>query len=137
VRLLSNLETEKEKLLQVVLVGQPELNRRLELYELRQLRQRVMVRYHIRSLEHGEVKDYVSHRLRVAGSDGRIKFSDEAFKVIADFSCGTPRLINMLCDRALLAGFVAETNIIDQALVRRCLEEFNGAFVGDINEHYL
>ena len=126
VRLLSNLETEKEKLLQVILVGQPELNTRLNLYELRQLRQRIMVRYHIMPLERAEIKDYIKHRLNIAGLIGQgIEFSEEAILAIADFSCGTPRLINMLCDRALLAGFAAETRRIDKNIINKCLEELN------------
>lgn len=130
VRLLSNLETEKEKLLQVILVGQPELNNKINLYDLRQLRQRIMVRYHISPLEHDEVKDYINHRLNVAGSDGRIKFTDEAIEEIVKFSTCTPRLINMICDRALLAGFVAETNTIDLAIMKRCMEELESYYVG-------
>jgi general secretion pathway protein A len=130
IRLLSNLETEKEKLLQVVLVGQPELNHRLNLYDLRQLRQRVMARYHITPLEPHEIREYILHRLDVAGANSRIEFTDEAIKAILDFSTGTPRLINMLCDRALLAGFVAETKKIDFAIIKRCVEEFDSYFVG-------
>jgi general secretion pathway protein A len=103
VRLLSNLETEKEKLLQVILVGQPELTRRLNLHDLRQLGQRIMVRFHISPLEQGEIKNYINHRLSVAGSAGRIEFTDEAIRAIWEYSTGTPRLINTLCDRALLA----------------------------------
>ncbi|MCX5696087.1 MAG: AAA family ATPase [Candidatus Omnitrophica bacterium] len=125
VRLLSNLETEKEKLLQVILVGQPELNTRLNLYELRQLRQRIMVRYHILPLERFEIRDYIQHRLNVAGLTSGIEFSDDAIMAIADFSSGTPRLINMICDRALLAGFSAETKKIGRDIINRCLEELN------------
>ena len=130
VRLLSNLETEKEKLLQVVLAGQPELNRRLNLYDLRQLRQRIMVRYHISPLEKDEIRDYVYHRLKVAGATADIEFSEGAIEVIANFSSGTPRLINMICDRALLAGFVSETKKIDLAIINKCLEELDSYFVG-------
>lgn len=129
VRLLSNLETEKEKLLQVVLAGQPELNRRLNLYDLRQLRQRVMVRYHILPLEKDEIRDYIYHRLNVAGSSGNIEFTEGAVEIIAGFSSGTPRLINMICDRALLAGFVAETKKIDLAIINKCIEELDSYFV--------
>ncbi len=129
VRLLSNLETEKEKLLQVVLAGQPELNRRLNLYDLRQLRQRIMVRYHISPLEKDEIRDYVYHRLNVAGATGDIEFTEGAIEVIANFSSGTPRLINMICDRALLAGFVAETKKIDLAIINKCIEELDSYFV--------
>ena len=143
IRLLSNLETEKDKLLQVILVGQPELNTRLNLYDLRQLRQRIMVRYHITPLDNGEIKDYISYRLKIAGTEhgleshgatsdsqnhrpeGQIEFSDEAVDLISHFSGGTPRLINMICDRALLAGFVSETNHIDFGIIKRCIEELN------------
>ena len=125
VRLLSNLETEKDKLIQIVLMGQPELNRKLNLYDLRQLQQRIMVRYHIMPLEGGEVNDYINHRLNIAGSDGSIKLTDEAFKAISDFSCGVPRLINIICDRALLAGFVADTKTIDLDIINKCIKELN------------
>jgi len=131
VRLLSNLETEKDKLLQVVLVGQPELNQRLNLYDLRQLRQRIMVRYHITPLERDEIKSYIRHRLNTAGSKEKIQFTDEAIETISDFSGGTPRLINMLCDRALLAGFVAESFIIEVGIIKRCLGELESYFVGE------
>jgi general secretion pathway protein A len=131
VRLLSNLETEKDKLLQVVLVGQPELNQRLNLYDLRQLRQRIMVRYHITPLERDEIKSYIRHRLNTAGSTDKIQFTDEAIETISDFSGGTPRLINMLCDRALLAGFVAESFIIEVGIIKRCLGELESYFVGE------
>jgi len=131
VRLLSNLETEKDKLLQVVLVGQPELNHRLNLYDLRQLRQRIMVRYHIAPLDRDEIRSYINHRLNTAGSVDRINFTDEAVEIISDFSSGTPRLINMICDRALLAGFVSETNTIDLSIIKRCIEELDSYFVGE------
>ncbi|OGX15200.1 MAG: hypothetical protein A2166_00215 [Omnitrophica WOR_2 bacterium RBG_13_41_10] len=123
VRLLSNLETEKDKLIQIVLVGQPELNHRLNLYNLRQLQQRIMVRYHIPPLEEPEVKEYINHRLHTVNPSHRIKFNDEATQIIADFSKGTPRLINIICDRALLAGFVGETHVIDADIINKCMEE--------------
>lgn len=123
IRLLSNLETDKDKLLQIVLVGQPQLNHKLNLFELRQLQQRIMVRYHIAPLDKEEVNSYINHRLHVAGSMNRIKFTEEAIQVISDFSCGIPRLINIICDRALLAGFVMESDIIDLSIINRCIEE--------------
>lgn len=123
IRLLSNLETEKDKLLQVILVGQPELNDRLNLHDLRQLRQRIMVRYHIGPLNNDEIKNYITHRLEVAGSNNKIIFSDEAMLEIARFSRGTPRLINTLCDRALLAGFVAESWNIGHSIIAKCIDE--------------
>lgn len=140
IRLLSNLETEKDKLLQVILVGQPELNTRLNLYDLRQLRQRIMVRYHISPLDNDEIKDYINYRLNIAkaehnlnpaensqnyNSGNKIVFSDQAIEMISRFSAGTPRLINMICDRALLAGFVSETNHIDFTIIKRCVEELD------------
>lgn len=130
VRLLSNLETQKDKLIQIVLVGQPELNRRLDLYELRQLQQRIMVRYHITPLDSEEIKNYIKHRLSVAGSLDRIKFTDETLQIISDFSKGIPRLINIICDRALLAGFVEETNIIDLDIIKKSLKELESYFAG-------
>jgi general secretion pathway protein A len=132
IRLLSNLETEKDKLLQVVLVGQPELNDRLNLYDLRQLRQRIMVRYHIGPLDNDEIKKYIDYRLKIAGltPENQIEFNDEAIDMISRFSGGTPRLINMICDRALLAGFVSETNRIDFNIIKKCVEELDSYFVG-------
>lgn len=125
IRLLSNLETEKDKLIQIILMGQPELNRKLDLYELRQLQQRIMVRYHITPIEENELNDYINHRLNIAGSDGNIKFTDETLEAIADFSCGIPRLINIICDRALLAGFAAEKKRIDSQIINKCIEELS------------
>jgi len=123
IRLLSNLETEKDKLLQVILVGQPELNNRINLYDLRQLRQRIMVRYHIGPLDNDEIGSYINHRLEIAGARNKIEFSNEAIDIISRFSAGTPRLINMICDRALLAGFVSETNHIDFNIIKKCIDE--------------
>ena len=127
VRLLSNLETEKEKLLQIILVGQPELYEKLKLNELRQLNQRVAVRYHILPLGREELAEYIRHRLKVANdsrdSNNRIYFTDEAVDIIFQNSGGTPRMVNILCDRALLAGFAAETNKIDQHILHKCAQE--------------
>ncbi|MDD3374774.1 MAG: AAA family ATPase [Candidatus Omnitrophica bacterium] len=123
IRLLSNLETEKEKLLQIILVGQPELCQKLKLTSLRQLNQRITIRCHIKPLEKTELKEYVIHRLKIAGSNQKIQFTDEAINEIYQYSTGTPRLINILCDRALLAGFVAETFSIDFDIIKKCIEE--------------
>lgn len=124
IRLLSNLETEKEKLLQIILVGQPELMDKLKLSALRQLNQRVTVRYHMQPLEKEELERYVRHRIKVAGPESEVSFSPEAFERIYQHSGGTPRLINIICDRALLAGFVRETFLIDDKIVEHCLKEF-------------
>ena len=126
VRLLSNLETEKSKLLQIILVGQPELLDKLRLPSLRQLNQRIAVRYHILPLEKSEIKEYIQHRIKIASRDHSklaIKFSDAALEAIYLFTKGTPRLINILCDRALLAGYVAEAGTIDDQLIYKCARE--------------
>jgi len=127
VRLLSNLETEKTKLLQIILVGQPELLDMLKLSSLRQLTQRISVRYHMLPLERGEMSEYILHRLKVAAIDGNgqlsVEFTEKAFDAIYQFSKGTPRLINIICDRALLAGYVAETRTIQEELIYQCARE--------------
>lgn len=123
IRLLSNLETEKEKLLQIILVGQPELSDKLKLTSLRQLNQRVTVRYHILPLGKSELHDYIMHRLKVAGATDKLTLTKEAIEEIYIYSGGTPRLVNIICDRALLAGFVMETFIIDYSVIKKCIEE--------------
>ncbi len=127
IRLLSNLETEKTKLLQIVLVGQPELLDKLKLDSLRQLNQRISVRYHILPLKKEELEKYINHRLHIAKENHNghpsVEFTNDAFEAIFHFSHGTPRLINILCDRALLNGFVRETRIIDQPMVCKCAKE--------------
>jgi len=127
IRLLSNLETEKTKLLQIILVGQPELLDMLKLSSLRQLTQRISVRYHMLPLERNELSEYIIHRLKVAQVDGNgqlsIEFTEKAFDAIYQFSKGTPRLINMICDRALLAGYVADTRTIHENTIFQCARE--------------
>ncbi len=123
VRLLSNLETEKQKLLQIILVGQPELMEKLKLPSLRQLNQRIAVRFHMLPLERNETKDYILHRLKVAGANGQLNFTSPALEAIFAHSGGTPRLINVICDRALLAGYAAETFTIDEKIIQQCVEE--------------
>ena len=118
VRLLSNVETTKSKLLQIVLIGQPELSQRLASESrLRALQQRIAVRYHIQPLDEGEVAAYIQHRLRAAGSRGSPRFTEGAITLIAQASGGIPRQINLLCDQALLAGFVRESKEIDESMV--------------------
>jgi len=123
IRLLSNLETEKAKLLQIVLVGQPELFDKLKLPTLRQLNQRICVRYHILPLDKSEVSHYIHHRLQVAKATRKLNFTKEAIDALYGHSQGTPRLINILCDRALLAGFVAESFTIDEKIINKCARE--------------
>ncbi len=128
IRLLSNLETEKEKLLQIILVGQPELYDKLKLPQLRQVNQRVTVRYHILPLKKEEVKNYITHRVDIALNDPNQRelsptFNDDAIESIFKHSKGTPRLINIICDRALLGGFVSESRKINQMIIDKAAEE--------------
>lgn len=125
-RMLSNLETEKEKLFQIILVGQPELRDKLNAPGLRQLRQRIGIRYHILPLHRDEIADYIIHRLNIAGSDGRIKFTEGATEKIYEYSKGIPRLINILSDKALLLGFVLEAYEINEKIIERSIEEIEG-----------
>ena len=117
IRIWSNFETDKEKLLQIFLVGQLNLVPLLRSPELRQLDQRVSIRYQLKPLTEDEVGAYVSHRLAIANGARRVIFSPAALRVVHDYSGGVPRLINMLCDRALLGGYTAQTTRIDEDLV--------------------
>jgi general secretion pathway protein A len=123
VRMLSNLETEKEKLVQIVLVGQPELKKTLDKQELRQLNQRITVRYHLKALKQNDIANYIQHRLRVAGSTGDILFTKGAIKSIHRNSGGVPRLINAICDHCLLVGFTRSTRTISSNIVRKAISE--------------
>jgi general secretion pathway protein A len=126
VRLLSNLETEDRKLLQIVLVGQPELRRKLDSPRLRQLRQRITVRYHLGPIGRSETEDYILHRLTVAGSRGRPTFSPAALRAIHRYSRGVPRLINTVCDKALLVGYVEGRDHLGWRQIRRGIRELEG-----------
>lgn len=126
IRLLSNLETEKEKLFQIVLVGQPELHQKLKSPHLRQLRQRIAVRYHIMPLDKDEVRDYIIHRLTVAGSPSDVIFEEKATDFVYAYSSGVPRLINVICDKALLLGFVLGTKRITFDIITRSIREIEG-----------
>lgn len=126
VRLLSNLETDQHKLIQIVLVGQPELKQRLASTGLRQLRQRIAVRYHISPLTREQVAVYIDHRLKVAGSDGRVGFDPDAVKLVHKYSQGTPRLINSICDNVLLAGYVARTMRMTAECVKSAIRQLEG-----------
>lgn len=127
VRLLSNLETDLRKLLQIVLVGQPELREVLNSRRLRQLRQRITVRYHLGSLSYAETVHYIRHRLHVSGANSRPSFDRRALRKIYRYSGGVPRLINAVCDRVLLCGYVEETDRLTARHVRRSIRELEGA----------
>ncbi len=126
VRLLSNIETDDRKLLQVVLVGQPELRDRLNSHRLRQLRQRITVRYHLKPLTRLEVAQYVQHRLELAGAKGMPYFTRPALWRVYFYSRGIPRLVNAVCDKALLAGFVEHSDHITYRMVGRAIRELEG-----------
>lgn len=126
VRLLSNLETDDRKLLQIVLMGQPELRDRLNSPRLKQLRQRITVRYHLQSLTLEEVNQYIRHRLKVSGANGTPNFTTPALWRVYRYTKGIPRLVNALCDKALLAGYVANSERINFNLVGRAVRELEG-----------
>jgi general secretion pathway protein A len=117
-RLLSNLETDKEKLLQIVLMGQPELNVKLDKPSLRQLKQRIAIQCEIAPLKEDEVGSYINFRLRVAGYEGKDLFDREALQNIAFYSKGIPRLINILCDNALVIAFAASRKTVSAHVIR-------------------
>lgn len=121
-RLLTNLETNTKKLLQVILIGQPELQQLLQRQDLRQLAQRITARYHLMPLTLAEVKYYVEHRLQVAGCR-RPVFTDSALKKLFEFSGGIPRLLNLLCDRALLGGYSQQKALIDGKMIELAAAE--------------
>ena len=123
VRMLSNLETEREKLIQIVLMGQPELKSKLWLKDLTQLRQRVSLYYHLENLDHFETVAYISHRLHVAGANGASIFESSALPRIYHHTHGGPRLINALCDRALLTGYINEAKPVGAKIIDEVARE--------------
>jgi general secretion pathway protein A len=125
VRLLTNLETAKQKLLQIILIGQPELRELLARNDLRQLAQRITGRYHLQPLTREETAQYIEHRLKVAGALGEV-FDSGAKKELFRLSKGVPRLINVICDRALLGAYSVESRRVNRRLVRRAAAEVSG-----------
>lgn len=125
VRLLSNLETPRSKLLQIMLVGQPELDRKLDAPELRQLRQRIVLRYKLRPFDERETETYVEERLRLAGYTGKRIFRKSAWRELYRCTGGVPRLINIVCDGALLEGFARQEALIDGEVIRGIAEELH------------
>ena len=128
VRLLTNLETATQKLLQIILIGQPELREVLQRVELRQLAQRITGRYHLDPLRRAETAGYVRHRLRVAGATADI-FTNGALAEIHRLAGGIPRVINVICDRALLGGYTQDQHRISAGLVRKAVGEIYGRAV--------
>jgi len=125
IRLLTNLETDKAKLLQIILVGQPELKKTLMLPELVQLRQRITINYHITPLTIDETAKYITHRLTIAGNPNVIKFKGDMLDLIYQFSRGIPRLINILCDFTLLATFTDGKKEVSIDTVREVVNDLN------------
>jgi general secretion pathway protein A len=126
IRMLSNLETEKEKMLQIILLGQLELVEKLQSPELKQLNQRIAIRHRLLPLTRAEMEGYIYQRLLVAGAQGNVTFSSLALNEIYQFSKGIPRLINLLCDRALLAGFVDQTYHMEEEIIQKAKKSLLG-----------
>ncbi len=126
IRLISNLETETDKLLQIVLAGQPELLDLLARSELRQLNQRITVRYHLLPLDFEDMATYIEHRMELAGRWRAAIFAKGALKRIFRFSGGVPRLINIACDRALLVGFTEDQREISGGMAAKAIAELKG-----------
>ena len=125
-RLLTNLETDEHKLLQIMLIGQPELRDLLAQPALEQLAQRVIARYHLQALDLPDTRQYIEHRLRIAGLKGPVPFSDAALRRVHQLSGGVPRRINLLCDRALLGAYAQRQTRVDPQLVDLAATEVMG-----------
>ena len=123
VRMLSNLETETDKLIQIILMGQPELKSKLWLKGLTQLRQRVTLHYHLGPLDETDTKAYIEHRLHIAGANGTPIFDPGALREVSRCSQGVPRLVNGLCDRALLTGYVSEAKTVNASIIAEAAGE--------------
>ena len=125
VRLLTNLETNERKLLQIILLGQPELLETLEDPSLRQFSQRITARYHLGALDRTETRDYIEHRLQVAGSRQAV-FADSACRTVFELSHGIPRVVNLICDRAMLGAYSAGKNQVVRRIVKQAAAEVLG-----------
>ena len=129
VRLLGNLETSSEKLLQIVLVGQPELRHLIAAPDLRQLNQRITVKFHLGTLSPADVNGYIDHRLKVAGIESNGLFGDEAKAQVFRASNGVPRLVNVICDQALLQCYVSELPVVEADIIRRVVADMEGYYM--------
>jgi general secretion pathway protein A len=124
VRLLTNLETSTEKLLQIVLAGQPELEEKLRMLEVRQLRQRITLRCRTAPLALDETFGYIAERLRIAGANGEPIFSKEAIEAVHSYSCGIPRVVNLLCEHSMISAYVDGMRPVPASLVEEVAREF-------------
>ena len=129
VRLLGNLETATDKLVQTILVGQPELRQLVGQHRLRQLDQRIAVKFHLGALSEEDIGPYMDHRLHVAGSDGRELFGPAAKLEIGRASGGIPRLVNSICDQALLQAYVSDEPAVSAETVKRVIAEREGYYM--------
>ncbi len=136
IRLLTNLETAKQKLLQIILIAQPELREKLSQSNLRQLAQRVTGRYHLEPMSKDESSRYIDHRLRIAGGLGNV-FDERAKREVYRFSKGVPRLINVICDRALLGAYSQEVRQITPQIVRKAAAEVSGESTSSMHPAWL
>ncbi len=123
IRLLSGIESTKEKVLRIILAGQPELNQKLDMPELVQLTQRVRLRFHLGALARDDLGAYIQHRLEVAGANGRQIFAEDTFPEIARYSGGVPRLVNTLCDTAMMAAFNEDRDHVTLKDIAAAVEE--------------
>ncbi len=130
IRLLSNLRSQGQCSLQIVLAGQPEFRTKLDQEDLRQLKQRIGIRYHLTPLSAGETGEYITHRLSIAGAGGSAIFDKGAVEAIFVYAGGVPRMINIVCDRALVAGYGANRRRIGKALILETVEDIEGAGFG-------
>ncbi|MEW6335647.1 MAG: AAA family ATPase [Thermodesulfobacteriota bacterium] len=131
IRMLSNLETVREKLLQIILLGQPELRRLLALPSLRQLNERITVRYDLKPLARGDVRCYIEHRLSKAGGGKEDTFTAGSCHLIYRLSRGIPRRINAICDRALLIAYGRDIRTIDRRVVRMAVRDIGPGYLSD------
>ncbi|MBU2102770.1 MAG: AAA family ATPase, partial [Candidatus Omnitrophica bacterium] len=123
VRMLSNLETEKDKLIQIILIGQPQLRSKLAHPKLVQFSQRIVLYYHLEGLDFNETESYIKHRLKTAGNASQDLFTPEAILEIFKYSAGIPRLINLACHNALISGLVYDANYVTADIAREAIQE--------------
>lgn len=123
VRMLSNLETETEKLIQIVLIGQPELKKKLAMPKLEQFRQRIVFHYHLTPLDIEETRGYIKHRLKKAGNENADIFMEYAIDEVYKYSKGVPRLINIICHNSLISGLACDERVISRSIVESTVKE--------------
>lgn len=134
-RLLSNLETDTEKLIQIILIGQPELAKLLSRPDLRQLKQRITVNWELLSLDKEETSSYIQHRIKIAGGNGQLTFTRKAMKKIYQYSEGIPRMINVLADRALIIAFALDKRLINPKVIRYAIKDIDQYVIKDIEKN--